>query len=179
MLRVFISDIVVIKSKHELLPDHFWVVSQLQSGLEIYINNYDYNLEDYICHHVEMLLCVTRSPYLERGWKERLFSSDEYYSIELIDELIEEQGFKRGDSRREVKLTGKFIDSYTLPKLWVPLIASNFFISVLKEPSALKTEDGIYLLDPTHLNKIVPIEEFPQEVSIATGSIDLVAWYPI
>ena len=67
--------------------------------------NYHYNLEDYIGQHIEMLLFVVRSPYLERGWKERLFSSDQYYSIELIDELIEKQGFKRGDSRREVTLT--------------------------------------------------------------------------
>ncbi|HDZ16756.1 hypothetical protein LCGC14_1453550 [marine sediment metagenome] len=126
-----------------------------------------------------MLLCVVRSPYLERGWKEQLFSPDEYYSIELIDELIEEQGFKRGDSRREVTLTGEYIDSYALPKYWLPLIASDFFMNGLKESSALKTEDGIYLLDSTHLNKLVPIEEFPQEVSIATGCIDLAAWHPI
>ena len=155
------------------------VVSQLQSGLEVYINNYDYNIEDYIGQHVEMLLFIVRSPYLERGWKERLFSSDEYYSIELIDELIEEQDFKRGDNRKEVILTGDFIDSYTVPKYWAPLIVSGFFRSMLKEPSALKTKDGIYLLDSTHLNKRVPIEEFPQEVSIATGCIDLAAWHPI
>ena len=179
ILRVFVSDIIDVKSKHELIPDYFWVIGQLKSGLEICINSYFYDLKEYIGQHVEMLLCVLRSPYMERGWKEQLFLANDFYSVKLIDELIESKGFRRGDSKRQLKLTGEFVDSYIIPKDWVPLITSIFFKSLLNEPSALKTEDGIYLLNPTHLHKRIPIEEFPQEVTIATGCIDLAAWRPI
>lgn len=174
-MRVFISGITVKKSRYD--SSHYYeLVGQLQSGLEIYINNYHYDLERYIGYQVEMLLCVMRSPYLERGMKDRLFLSGEFYSVELIDELIKEKGFRLGDNRKELIICGEFIDTYNIPEKWNPLITSSFFRSLLKKPSAIKTEDGIFLLNPIHLKKRIPIENFPRKVTIATGCIDLAAW---
>jgi len=176
-LKVFISDIT-FKSKYGY--SHYYVlVGELQSGLEIYINNYDYDLQRYIGHYVEMLLCVLRSPYLERGMKPQLFLSGEYYSLELIDELLKGRGQSPRTNERELTLVGEYIDSYVIPEEWVPLIKSRFFEDLLKSPSALKTEDGIFILNPIHLEKRIPFEEFPQEVTIATGCIDLAAWRPL
>lgn len=178
-MRVFISDIII---KHDRYgPDYTWLVGQLQSGLEIIINNFYYDLQRYKGHHVEMLLSVLRSPYLEleRGIHNQLFSPEEYYSVELIDELLEEKGLNSIISRECIILTGEYIDSYIVPQKWIPLITSKWLKSLLREPSALKTGDGIFLLNPFHLRKKVPIEEFPQQVTIATGSIELVAWLPL
>lgn len=155
---------------------YYELVGRLESGLEIYIHSYDDDFEECIDRYIEMLLCVTRAPYLERGKKNQLFLPYKYYSIELIDELFKEQGISPGTNEKELILTGEYIDSYTIPEEWVPLITSSFFKSLLKEPSALKTEHGTFLLSPHHLEKRVPIEEFPRQVSIVTGCIDLVAW---
>lgn len=180
-MKVFISDIIIKKDKYG--PDYYWLVGSLQSGLEIIIK-YSYNdLQRYKGEHVEMLLCVLRSPYLEleRGIHNQLFAAEEHYSVELIDELLKIKGFSlySRDSRKRIILTGEYIDSYIIPKEWIPLITSKWFKSILKEPSAIRTDDGIFLLNPFHLRKRVPIEEFPREVTIATGSISLAAWYPL
>jgi len=50
---------------------------------------------------------------------------------------------------------------------------------LLKKPPALRTENGVFLLDRIHLEKKVPVEEFPREISIGTGSISLAAWHPL
>jgi hypothetical protein len=177
-LRVFISDITVIRSRHDDSV-YYELVGQLQSGLEIYVNSYHYDLEGYIGRNVEMLLCVLRSPYLERGKKAQLFLPEKYYSIELIDELLKEKGQSPGTNEKEIILTGEFIDTYIIPEEWVPLITPRSFQLLLTNPSAIKTEDGVFLLNPLHLRKRIPIERFPQVVSIATGSIDLAAWHPL
>lgn len=179
-MRVFISDITIIRGKPEC-SDYYELVGQLQSGLEIYINSYHYDLEGYIGHYVEMLLCVVRSPYLEleRGINNQLFLPKEYYSIELIDELKKKQGVSAVNYRKRLIITGEYIDSYIIPEEWIPLIESEFFKSFLKKTSALKTKDGTYLLDPSHLRKRIQIEEFPRKISIGTGCIDLAAWHPL
>jgi len=176
ILKVFISDISIIKGKPEC-SEYYELIGELQSGLKIYINSYHYDLEGYIGCHVEMLLCVVRSPYfeLERGFNNQLFLPNEYYSIELIDELKKKQGVSSVNNRKRLILTGEYIDSYIIPEEWVPLIESEFFKSFLKKSSALKTRDGTYLLDPFHLRKRIQIEQFPREVSIGTGCIDLAA----
>jgi len=177
-LKVFISDIIVRKSKYDD-SNLFFIMGELQSGLELCINDNRYYPKDFIGHQVEMLLCVKRSPFLERGMNEKLFLSDEYCSVELIDELKKKRVLRKPYYRKELELTGKFIDSYTIPEDWIPLIKSKFFRGLLKDSSALETEHGIFPLSPFHLTKRVPIEEFPQEVTIATGRIDLAAWHPI
>jgi hypothetical protein len=178
-LKVFISDINVKEDKYG--PDYFWITGRLSSGLEIIITEFYYDFRKYIGRHVEMLLCVLRSPYLEleKGIYNQQFLSEEYYSVELIDELLEKKGFNSRDIKRDIILTGEYIDSYIIPKKWTSLIEQKYFKILLKDPSAIKTSDGIFLLSPFHLRKSVPIEEFPREVTIATGSIDLVAWYPL
>jgi len=178
-LRVFISNIIRKNDKYG--SNYTQVEVKLQSGLMISIHNEDYDLERYKNYQVDMLLCVLRSPYLEleRGIHNQLFSPEEYYSVELIDELIKERGFKPRPNKRSIIITGEYIDSYIIPKKWIPLIKSKYFISLLDEPSAIKTGDGIFLLNPFHLIKKVPIEVFPREVTIAFGRVDLVAWRPL
>ena len=176
-MRVLILDITA-KTGGYGYSNYYELIGKLQSGLEIYINSYHYDLKEYIGRHVEMLLCVLRSPYLERGMKPQPFLPGEYYSLELIDELLKEKGQSPGTSERELILTGEYIDYYMIPEEWTPLITPRSFQLLLKEPSALKTEDGIFLLSPVHLRKRIPIEQFPQEVSIGTGCIDLAAWHP-
>ena len=177
-MRIKVSDITVLRSRYDQSISYELFV-QLQSGLEIYIIDYHYDLRGYIGSYVEMLLFIQRSPYLERGRSPQLFAPDEHYSIELIDELVKEKGFSPGTNEKEHTIVGEFINSYTIPEEWIPRIKSSFFLSLLKNPSALSTEDGIFLLSPVHLNKRVPIENFPQKVSISTGRINLIAWYSL
>ena len=155
------------------------IIGRLESGLEVYIKSYRDNLEEYINRYVKMLLCVTRSPYLERGKKNQLFLPYKHYSIELIDELLSELSVSPVTNEKELILTGEFIDSYAIPEEWVPHVTSKFFRDLLTHSSALDTRHGIFLLSPQHLEKRVPIEEFPPQVSIATGLIELVAWTQI
>jgi len=176
-LRVLILD-NVRKSKFGYFAG-YEIAGRLESGLEIYITSSRANLEEYVDHYMKMLLCVTRSPYLERGKKSQLFLPSKHYSIKLIDQLCKELGVSSGTNEKELVLTGEFIDSYTIPEEWASLTTSKFFNDLLNHTSALKTEHGIFLLNPQHLKKRVPIEEFPPQVSIATGLIELVAWNPI
>ncbi|MFX1240708.1 MAG: hypothetical protein ACFFA7_05615 [Promethearchaeota archaeon] len=175
-MKVFISDIIAKKDSYG--ADYFWIIARLQSGLEIIIKDLYYDIQRYVGKYVEVLLSILRSPYLElqRGIHSQ-FSSEEYYSVELIDELLERKNLNTRNHRREIILTGEYIDSYVIPERWVPLIEPKSFKLLLKNPSALKTNDGIFLLDPFNIRKKVPIEEFPREVTIATGSITLIAWY--
>ena len=180
-MRVFVLDINFEKDDRsgKFYP---WITGRLKSGLEIKIQNFFYDLQGYIGHHVEMLLCVLRSPYLEfkKGMNDQPFLSEKYYSIELIEELKERKGFNSKDNEtKRMMITGEFIDSYIIPQEWMPLIKSQWFKSVLKEPSAINTDDGIFLLYSFHLRKRVPIERFPKIVTIATGCIDLAAWHPL
>ncbi|MFX1456176.1 MAG: hypothetical protein ACFFDB_12450 [Promethearchaeota archaeon] len=46
----------------------------------------------------------------------------------------------------------------------------------MKNSSALKTRDGVFILDPSNLRRKVPIEEIPRELRIGTGCINLVTW---
>ena len=179
-LRVFVADITYERDGRsgKVYP---WITGRLRSGLEIKIQNFFYDLQGNIGHHVEMLLCVLRSPYAEykKGMKDQPFSPEKYYSVELIDELKKGKSFDSKYNRRCVILTGEYIDSYIIPQKWAPLIKSKWFKSILKDPSAIHTDDGVLLLYPFHLRKNVPIERFPKIVTIATGYIDLAAWHPL
>ncbi len=179
-MKVFISDITIIKGKPHC-TDYYELVGELQSGLRIYVNNYHYDLEGYIGRYVEMLLCVLRSPYLEveREIYNQLFLPWEYYSIEAIDELKKKLGVDIANNKKKLILNGEYIDYYIIPEEWVPLIIPRSFQILLKGSSALRTKDGVFLLNPVHLEKSVPSDQFPREVSIGTGCIDLAAWYPL
>ena len=179
-MRVFISDITVKKSIGGYFS-YYEILGKLPSGLEIYIEDHHYDLEGCIGRYVEMLLCVFRSPYLEleRGIdNNQLFIPWKYYSIEAIDELKKRMGGSAVNNKNRLILTGEFIYSYIVPEDWVPLVSPKSFQILLKDPSALRTEDGVFLLNPIHLDKKVPVEQFPREVSIGTGCIDLTAWHP-
>jgi hypothetical protein len=118
-----------------------------------------------------------RSPYLElqKGIHNQLFLSEGFYSVELIDKLLSKKGVTSEGNKRTIILIGEYIDSYTIPERWTPLIQRNSFQVLFREPSALKTEDGSYLLNLFHLQKRVPIEHFPEEVTML-GSLRMGAW---
>ncbi len=179
-MRVFISDIITIKDRYDG-PDYYHLMGKLQSGLVINIEDLFYDLRSYNGFHAEMLLIVMRDPYLEleKGINNQLFLPEKYYSFEFINELKRRNLLKSRSNWGSVVSTGEYIDPYTIPEDWLSLIKPNAYKVMLEEPTALKTEDGIYLISPLHSRKRVPIEEFPQKVSIATSSIDLVAWNPI
>ncbi|MFW9896811.1 MAG: hypothetical protein ACFFD7_13480 [Candidatus Thorarchaeota archaeon] len=180
-MRVFISDLSVKRNRY---GSYYEILGELQSGLEIYIEDHYYDLEECIGRHVEMLLSVLRSPYLEleRGINnDQLFAPWKYYSIEVIEEMKKKMGSRSVNSKKNLILSGEFIDSYVIPEGWIPCITSDLYkgLFLRKKPSALRTEDGLFLLRSVHLEKKVPIEQFPQQVTIGTGCIDLVAWYPL
>lgn len=176
-MRVFVSDIIFKKDKDGY--DYYWVVGNLQSGMEVIIDDYYFDLREWIGQSVEMLLSFLRSPYceLQRGIQNHIFLPFKYYSVELIDELLENKGVVSTGDKGVIVLTGEFIDSCIIPEKWVPLTQRKLFQLLYKKPAALKTEDGTFLLYPFHLQKQVPIEKFPREVTMA-GSLNLEAWIP-
>ena len=115
-MRVFVSDIIVKEDKYG--PDYYWIVGKLQSGIEVIIKDVYYDLQNCIGHHVDMLLSFMRSPYLElqRGIHNQLFLSEEFYSVELIDELLSKNGVTSDGNERTIILIGEYIDSYTIPE---------------------------------------------------------------
>jgi hypothetical protein len=176
-MKVFISDI--IRKYDQYGSDYTVIDGCLQSGLEITIKNLDYDLRGYKGQHVEMLLSVMRSPYLElqRGIHNSLFAPEEFYSIELIEELREKK--KSLNNREVIILSGEYLDSYNVPEKWLHFKTSNSIKFLMEKVSALKTRDGIFLLNPFHSMKSIPVEEFPHPVIIASGSFNLVAWLPL
>ena len=97
--------------------------------------------------------------------------------MELVDELFGTKEMVTTDNKRATKLTGKYIGSYIIPKKWAPLTQRGSFEALFKEPSALKTEDGTFLLYPFHSRRRVPVEQIPQEVTMV-GGLSLKAWTP-
>ncbi|MBY9010437.1 MAG: hypothetical protein KGD74_11280 [Candidatus Lokiarchaeota archaeon] len=177
-MRVFVSDIIVKKDKDGY--DYYWVVGRLQSGVEVIIENPYFDFRECIGRHVEMLISFMRSPYceLERGIQNQIFLSSKYYSVELIDELLSQNGVVSTGNERVIVLTGELIDSYVIPEKWVSLTQRKLFQLLYKKPSALRTEDGTFLLYPFHLRKRVPTEQIPLKVTMA-GGLNLEAWTPI
>lgn len=177
-MRVFVSDIIVKKDKYGP-PDYYWIVGRLQSGIEVIIKDIYFDLQGCIGNYVDMLLSFMRSPYCEqqRGIHSQIFLPEKYYSVELIDELLSKKGVISTGNERVVILTGEYLDSYTIPDEWVPLTQGESFKAFFKEPSALRTEDGAYLLYPWHSQRGVPIEEIPHKVIMA-GTLRLEAWTP-
>ncbi|MFX1327012.1 MAG: hypothetical protein ACFE91_02565 [Promethearchaeota archaeon] len=174
-MRIFISDIIVKKDRYG--SDYYWIVGQLRCGKRVIIEDVYFNLQKYIDHRIEMLLSFMRSPYLElqMGIHNEIFLSEEYYSVELIDELLNTKGVILSGKEKIIILTGEYIDSYTIPEKWKSLIQRKSFKMLFKDPSALKTEDGTYLLYPFHSRKRFPIESISQRVTMA-GSLRLEAW---
>ena len=164
------SDVIVRK-------DFYWVFGRLQSGMEVIIDDYYYDLREYIGCYVDMLLSFMRSPYSEqkRGIQNQIFLAEKYYSVGLVDELIRKGGGVSTGGESVIVLTGEYIDSYNIPEKWAPLTQRRSFKMLFKEPSALKTEDGMFLLYPFHSRRRVPIEKIPQEVTMA-GGLKLEAW---
>ena len=178
MLRVLVSDIIVKKSKYDG-SDFYWIVGSLQSGMELIIVDHYSDLWEYIGRYVDMLLSFMRSPYceLERGIRSQIFSPENFYSVKLLDELLSKKGVVSTGNEKVVVLTGEYIDSYTVPEKWTPLTQGSAFEVLFKEPSALRTEDGTFLLYPIHSRRAIPIEKVPREVTMA-GSLSLRAWTP-
>ncbi len=176
-MRVFISDVIVKKDKYG--PDYYWVVGRLQSGIDVIIKDIYYDLRECIGRHIDMLISFMRSPYceLKRRIQSQIFLPEKFYSVGLIDELLRKKRVVSSSNKRVIELTGEFIDSYTIPEKWAPLTQRKSFKVLFKEPPALKTEDGTFLLYPFHSRRGVPIEKIPQEVTIA-GSLELEAWAP-
>jgi len=177
ILRVFVSDVIAKKDKHGF--DYYWVVGRLQSGIDVIIKDTCYDLRERIGRHIDMLISFMRSPYceLKRGIQSQIFLPEKFYSVGLIDELLRKKRVVSTGNKRVIELTGEFIDSYTIPEKWAPLTQEKSFKVFFKEPSALKTEDGTYLLSPFHLRRRVPIDKIPQEVTMA-GGLNLEAWIP-
>lgn len=127
-----------------------------------------------------MLLSFMRSPYceLQRGIRNEIFTPEQYYSVELVDELFREDVISSASDGRVVILTGEYIDSYDIPEKWAPLPQRGSFQALFKEPSALKTEDGTFLLYPFHSRIGVPVEQVPLKVTMV-GSLKLEAWKAI
>jgi hypothetical protein len=176
-MKVFVSDVLVKTDKYH--GDSYVIVGSLQSGMEVIIDDYYTDLREHIGSRVNMLLSFMRSPYceLQRGIRSQIFLPFKYYSVELVDELLSQEGVVSSGDEKVVVLTGEYIDSYAIPEKWAPLPQRGSFQALFKESSALKTEDGTFLLNPIHLRKRVPIEQFPREVTIA-GSLNLEAWTP-
>ena len=175
-MRVFVSDIIVRKNKYDG-SDYYWVVGRLQSGIELIIVDHYSDLREYVGQYVDMLISFMRSPYceLERGIRSQIFSPEKFYSVELIDELLDKKGAVSTGDKKVIVLTGEYIDSYAIPEKWFPLTQGGAFETLFKKPSALKTEDGTFLLYPIHSRRAVPIEKVPREVTTA-GSLSLEAW---
>ncbi|MFX1457798.1 MAG: hypothetical protein ACFFDB_20710 [Promethearchaeota archaeon] len=178
-MKVLISDI--IRKFDNYGSDYTLITGYLQSGLEITIKNLDYYLQSYKGQHVEMLLSVMRSPYLElqRGIHNSIFATEEFYSTELIDEVLERKKVNTLNNKDVIILTGEYIESYTVPEKWLHFKTSNSIKFLIENVSALKTMDGTFLLNPFHSKKKIPIEESPRLLTIASGLFYLIAWYPL
>lgn len=176
-MKVFVSDIIVKKDKY--YPDYYWIVGRLKSGMEVIIEDSHYDLRESIGRHVDMLISFIRSPYseLKRGIRNQFFLQEKYYSEELIDELLRKKEVVSTGNKRVTKLTGEYIDSYIIPEKWAPLPQRRSFKTLFKEPSALKTEEGTFLLSPIHSRRRVPVEQIPREVTVV-GGLSLQAWTP-
>ena len=176
-MRVLILDITVKKDKDGY--NYYWVVGRLQSGMEIIFKDIYYDLRKYIGHRIDILISFMRSPYceLQRGIQNQIFLQETFYSVELIGELLNQEGIVSAGNEGVVVLTGKLINSYIIPEKWISSTQRKLFKILFKEPSALRTEDGAFLLYPFHLQKQIPIDQIPQEVTMA-GSLRLEAWTP-
>jgi len=172
-----VSDVIV--KNHKYRPDYYWVIGRLQSGMEVIIEDIYHDLRGCVSRHVDMLLSFMRSPYceLKKGIRSQIFLPEKYYSVELVDELVRKKGVFSTGNKRVTELTGEYIDSYTIPEKWVPLTQRKSFKLLFKEPSALKTEDGTFLLYPIHSRRRVPIEQIPRKVTMA-GGLSLEGWTP-
>lgn len=169
------SDVIVKRDKYH--SDSYWVFGVLQSGVEVIIDDYYYDLRECIGRRVDMLLSFMRSPYSEqkRGIQNEIFLPEKYYSVEVHDELINRDGGASIGGESVLILTGEYVGSYTIPEKWAPLTQRKPFDMLFKEPSALKTEDGTFLLYPIHSQRRVPVEQIPREVTMA-GGLKLEAW---
>lgn len=174
-MKVFVSDIIV--KKREYWGDYYWVVGRLQSGIEVIIEDNYYDLREYIGRHIDMLLSFIRAPYseLKRGIHNQFFLQGKQYSVELIDELLRKKEAVSTGNKRATELTGEYIGSYIIPEKWAPLTQRGAFEGLFKEPSALKTEDGTFLLYPIHSQRAVPVEQIPKQVTVV-GGLSLEAW---
>ena len=106
--------------------------------------------------------------------------TEAYYSIEKVDEfkadLAKKYGpLSKGDTN-EIILTGAYIYPYTIPKDWDVIMTDDGGRFLYKNPSALRTKEGIFLLSPFHLRKPASNFKIPKTIIIGTGLISLVAW---
>ena len=171
------SDVVVKWDKYG--RDSYWVFGRLQSGMEVIIDDYYFDLREWIGRYIDMLISFMRSPYseLKRGIQNQIFLAEEFYSVELIDELLSQKGVVSTGNERVIVLNGEIIDSYVIPEKWIPLTQRRSFKMLFREPSALRTEDGTFLLYPIHSQRHVQIDQVPREVTMA-GGLTLEAWTP-
>ncbi|HEC39896.1 MAG TPA: hypothetical protein ENI29_16785 [bacterium] len=181
-MRVLISSIEVLKDRYYTDYEYFYIQGQLSGGLRILIEDYHFDLRKYVGQHIDMLLMVMRSPYLEHklGTKSS-FLPEKYFSIKIVNDLKKELSHKgyelnKSEPDREIILKGDFIHSYTIPEDWDRLITDKADRAMLINPSALKTEDGVFLLRRVHTRTQFAINKIPKPMLIGTGLINLVAW---
>lgn len=165
----------VVEDKYR--EDSYLISGRLLSGREVLIADYYYDLRKHIGRPVEMLLSFIRSPFYERkmGIKCQIFSPEEFYSVKVVNELMSEEKVASTDNAEVVVLTGEYIVSYTIPDKWSGFNYRRPFKSLFKMPSALKTQDGMFLLYPFHSQRQEPLEQIPQKITMA-GSLKLEAW---
>ena len=113
-MKVFVSDVVVKWDKYG--RESYWVFGVLQSGAEVIIDDYYYDLRECIGRRVDMLLSFMRSPYSEqkRGIHNEIFLPEKYYSVELHDELLRKEGGVSIGGESVIILTGEYIGSYII-----------------------------------------------------------------
>ena len=176
-MRVYVSDVGVVPDKYH--GDSYWILGRLPSGVEVVIDDYYYDLREYVGSYVDMLLSFMRSPYYEQKMRipNEIFASEKYYSMDVVNELVNDGLVDSADYEGVVVLTGEYIDSYIIPEKWAPLPQRGSFQTLFREPSAIKTDDGTFLLYPVHSRRQVPIEQIPQNVTVA-GGLTLQAWTP-
>ena len=169
------SDVGVFEDKYH--GDSYWIDGKLPSGLKVVISDYYYDLRECVGRYVDMLLSFTRSPYCEqkRGIQNQCFAPFKYYSVKIVEDLVDDGLVESAYDESVVVLTGEYIDSYTIPEKWASVPKRGPFQTLYNEPSALKTEDGTFLLFPIHSRRQVPVEQIPREVTMA-GGLKLVAW---
>ncbi|TES94484.1 MAG: hypothetical protein E3J90_12360 [Promethearchaeota archaeon] len=68
-------------------------------------------------------------------------------------------------------------DDNAISEVFLRFNDTIYSVSLFKEPSALKTEEGTFLLSPIHSRRRVPVEQIPREVTVL-GGLSLQAWAP-
>ena len=136
---------------------NFWITGKLKSGILIKIFDIErFDLRNYINQEVECLL-----------------------SAFLVDVKHSKSEAPSKDSITNT-INGIYLSNYQVPIKWKEY--DKFY---LENSIAIKTIDGVFLLESADFKKISLRERKEiklkdgEEISLYVGRFDLVAWYPI